>query len=625
MQRNAAGALLIGCAVFLAADQPAPKSADDLFQTSRVWNVDLKFTAEDWAAMEPTGGPGPGGPGFAGRPGPGGPRMSPAAMLMPAFMAGDQDHDGTLSVNEFDQVASGWFARWSAGGTLDAAKLRAGLQSTFPPPQFGPPGPPGGMLGREGRGNGMSAAMGIEFPYVRANLEFEGAKIDGVAARYKGNSTFMASRNSIKRSIKIDLNRFEKSNQLAGQTTLNLHNNVMDASWMNEGLGYRLFRDAGVPASRSSYARVYVTVPGKYDRQYLGLYSIVEEVDKIFAKSRFGSSKGAIFKPSTRELFNDLGPDWAKYEQIYDPKTSLTREQKARLIEFSGLVTKAGDEEFAAKVASYLDVDEFARFMAATVLISNMDSILQMGQNFYVHLHPETNRFQFLPWDLDHSFGQLPMAGSNLEALSIDRPWQGRNRFLERVFNIEAFRKLYREHLAEFNTKLLAPERIAAQVDELAKTLRAAVAEESPEKLARFDKVAAGEPAPMNFGPGPGPGGPRGFPGGGAMKPIRAFAGPRHQSVEEQLAGKPAPPQEARGFGRGPGRFSPAMFLEPGLMSALDNDKNGEVSRTEFQQGFSKWFAAWNSDATGKLTSDQLRAGIERDLMPPMPPLGPRR
>lgn len=643
MKRNSA-AVLLGCAIFLAAEQPAPKSADDLFQTSRVWSVHLKFTAEDWAAMEPKGGgPGPGAPGFPGRPGfgPGGPRMSPASMLLPGFLSGDEDQDGSLSATEFDQLGANWFDRWSGGAALDSERLRAGLQSTFPPPSFGPGGPPGGMLGGEGRGNGLSAAMGVDFPYVRADLEFEGVKIAGVAARYKGNSTFMASRSSIKRSIKLDLNRFEKANQFAGQTTLNLHNNVMDASWMNEGLGYRLFRDAGVPASRSSYARVHVTVPGKYDRHYFGLYSIVEEVDKTFAKSRFGSNKGAILKPSTRKLFGDLGSDWDKYQRIYDPKTSLTREQKARVIEFAGLVSKASDEEFAAKSAAYLDLDEFARFMAATVLISNMDSILQMGQNFYVHLHPETNRFQFIPWDLDHSFGQFPMAGANLDSLSIERPWQGRNRFLERVFTVEAFQKLYRGHLADLNKKFFQRERISAQVDELGKTLRAAVAEESPDKLARFDKAAAGESVPGGFGPGgpgfgpppgglpgfgPGPGGPRGF--GGPVRPIKAFVGPRHQSVEDQLAGKPAPRQETRGFGRGPGGpggFGPAMFLERGFMSALDADKNGELSRNEFQQGFSKWFAAWNLDKSGKLTSDQLRAGIERDLMPPMPPMGPPR
>ena len=69
----------------------------------------------------------------------------------------------------------------------------------------------------------------------------------------------------------------------------NLHNSVRDPSFMNEAVAYRLFRDGGVPAPRTAYAKVYITVPGKYDRRYFGLYDLVEDVSKEFAKERFGS------------------------------------------------------------------------------------------------------------------------------------------------------------------------------------------------------------------------------------------------------------------------------------------------------------------------------------------------
>src|SRR5213079_713754 len=102
------------------------------------------------------------------------------------------------------------------------------------------------------------------------------------------------SRGSLKRSLKVDLNKYVKGQKLAGLTTLNLHNNVTDASWMNEVLSHRLYRDAGVPAPRSAYARVYLTVAGKQDHKYLGLYSIVENVDKDFVKESIAGKKGAI-------------------------------------------------------------------------------------------------------------------------------------------------------------------------------------------------------------------------------------------------------------------------------------------------------------------------------------------
>src|SRR5438034_9190100 len=128
------------------------------------------------------------------------------------------------------------------------------------------------LQGAEGKRNGLASAMGIEFKYVHADLEFEGQMLKDVAVRYKGNGTFMQSRDSLKRSLKLDLNKYVKGQKLAGVSKLNLHSNVTDAGWMNEPVSYRLFRDGSVPAPRTSYARVYLTVRDKYDNQYAGLY-----------------------------------------------------------------------------------------------------------------------------------------------------------------------------------------------------------------------------------------------------------------------------------------------------------------------------------------------------------------
>ena len=357
-----------------------------------------------------------------------------------------------------------------------------------------------------------------------------------------------------------------------------------------------------------------------------------------------------MFKPVTPEPFADLGDDWAKYKQTYDPKTDINDKQTRRVMEFCKLVTKAGDAEFAARMSDYLDLDEFARFMAVTVWLSTMDSILGPGQNYYLYLHPKTGKFQFTPWDLDHSFGQFGMRGSQeqREDLSIHKPWQGENRFLERVFKAEPFKKLYLARLDEFNKSIFKPERFYKQVDEIAAAIRPAVQEESNEKLARFDNVVAGEPVqPAGFGggfggrraggdgaTGPSPGrddggeGRRfGGPGGFCqpVKPIKGFVRARAQSVTDQVAGtSQGQTFESFGFGGrggrggagGPGGFGPGMFLGNAFMAALDTDKDGVITRVEFAQGFAKWFEAWNTDKSGALTDEQLRAGISQDLAP---------
>ena len=603
---------------------------DGLFNLTNVWKLHLTFAPDQWQAMEPKGGPGGGGPGGPGGPGGFGPGM----FIAPMFLnQGDANHDGKLSREEFSALGQKWFATWDTNktGKLDAGKIRAGLDAMpGSPGGIGPGGPGGGpggppLQGANGRRNGMAAAMGIQYPQVHADLDFEGWRFPDVSVRYKGNNTYMTSRNQLKRPLKMVLNRGFKGRRLGGVTTLNLHNNVNDPSGMNEPLSYRLFRDAGVPGGRTGYAQVYLTVPGKYTNQYVGVYSIVENVDNNFTRSRFGTRRGTLFKPVTRQVFEDMGDKWSAYERAYAAHTPVLDHEAKRVIEFSKLVSHASDAEFAARLEEYLDMDEFARFMAVTVWLSNMDSLLSMGQNFYVYLHPKTEQFQFLPWDFDHSFGQFPMAGSadELERLSLLKPWSGQVLFLERVFKVEKFKRLYLARMKEFSGTIFKPERIQRQVDELAAVLRPAVQEESATLLARFDRVVAGEAIAAG---GPGGGEPSfGGPGGGfgqAMKPIRSFVAIRARSVNDQLAGKSEGATLSRSGpggppGRGgPGGFGPGMFLAQAFMTALDADKDGMVTQAEFIQGFLKWFDAWNTDHSGALTEEQLRAGVNQDLAP---------
>jgi spore coat protein CotH len=165
-------------------------------------------------------------------------------------------------------------------------------------------------------------------------------------------------------------------------------------------------------------------VATQWDRKPLGLYLMVEPVDDEFAAERFGSSRTPVFKPVTYNLFEHLGDDWSAYAAIYDLKTKATPEQRQRVIEFSRLVSSATDVEFPERIGEFLDLDEFARFLAGEVLLSNYDSILTDGQNFYVYLDPRSNKFGFIPWDLDAAWGVFWIASKReLECASIWHPW----------------------------------------------------------------------------------------------------------------------------------------------------------------------------------------------------------
>jgi spore coat protein CotH len=376
---------------------------------------------------------------------------------------------------------------------------------------------------------GVAGVLGFQFDWTHADFEFGGRTFTNVAARAKGN---IRSLSESLRAYKVDLNDFVSGQKLAGLDELTFDSFAWDYSCMGEALAYELFRDLGVPAPRTAYAWLSVTVPGRWERRPLGLYVMIEAVDQQFAGDRFGSKATPIFKPSDYELFKYLGEDWTDYAPIYDLKTRATPAQQNRLIAFTRLVSMATDEEFAAQVGSFLDLDEFARFLAGEVLLANYDCLLSTGQNFYMYLDPRSNKFGFIPWDLDAAWGDFWLASKpEFERASIWHPWAGRNRLLERLLAVPEFRRIYRLHLEDFVARLFVPERIDRRIQEIAEAIREPVAAASAFRLDKFEQTVGLKPAL----PLPGDAS-RGFDR--PAYPLRRFIENRARSVRQQLNGK---------------------------------------------------------------------------------------
>jgi hypothetical protein len=338
--------------------------------------------------------------------------------------------------------------------------------------------------------NGLAGVFGFDFPWSQAELQFGDVSFREVGARFKGNGTFVNSQHSYKRPYKIDLNKHVKDQQLAGRTTLNFHNLTSDASCLSDTLAYEFFRDAGVPASRTAFARMRLSVGGRFDDRLLGLYVLVENPDGEWAREQFGVGGVVLFKPVTYELFKDLGDDWEAYQRIYDPKTKVHPQQTRRLIALAKLMTHEGDAVFSERIGEFIDLDEFARFLACQVILSNYDGLLSNGQNFLLYLDPRTERFGFVPWDLDQCWGEFSYIGTNeqREKASIWHPWVGKNRFLERMLIAPPFREAYRRELQRIRSTLFVPERLNERLDELTKIVRPFIAEESPRRVVRFQR-----------------------------------------------------------------------------------------------------------------------------------------
>ncbi|HVJ81133.1 MAG TPA: CotH kinase family protein, partial [Planctomycetia bacterium] len=354
--------------------------------------------------------------------------------------------------------------------------------------------------------------------------------------------------------------------------------------------------------------------------KYFGLYSIVENVDDEFLADRGFPKDAGLFKPSTPDLFADLGDSWEAYDQAYDPKVKLRPAHERRVLEAVRELSSASEADFARRIGGFFDLDEAARFFAVTVWISDFDSILASGQNYYLALDPKSKKFRFIAWDKDHTFGSWAMKQQEeREQLSIRVPWEGKKPFLERLYKCEAFRKPYFAALADLN-KRYPPETVKKMVAELAAAIRPAVKEEGADAAKRFDMVVEGKSLPAAF-----------FGFGPPTPTILPFVKARTKSVADQLAGK-SEGKKVVPFGAPGGQGAPPPpeeMVEKAIFKALDTDKDKRLTQAEFAGGFEKWFVSWDVPKRGAITEDQLRKGLNRALPfafePPPPPGGAKK
>ena len=327
-------------------------------------------------------------------------------------------------------------------------------------------------------GNGKG--FGGDFEYVRANAILAGEAFENVGLRYKGNSSFSTARGIPKKSFKIDLNRFVKRQKFLGLTKLNLNNNVLDPSQIREALAYRLWRKLELPGSRTAFARVTLTVPGRHDKKLLGLYVVVEQVNGPFLKERFGTDKGLLLKPERSLSMPYLGEAFAEYERVYVPKSDAKPRLAKRLVEFTRLVSQAEDAAFATEIGGFVHLGQLARFTAAHTVLSHLDSFLLRGHNYYLYLPKADGEFAFLPWDVNSTFASHRSAGSPEQQfdLSVKQPFAKGQRLLERLMKLKSFRESYGGELKKLVGTHFSREAIGRDMVELRKAVEPTVRED---------------------------------------------------------------------------------------------------------------------------------------------------
>ncbi len=242
----------------------------------------------------------------------------------------------------------------------------------------------------------------IHFP---ATFYFDNGEIkdtvDNIGFRLRGNT----SRYSQKKSFKVSFNTFEKGRKWHGVEKLNLNGEHNDPTVSRSKICWDLLREFGVPAPRANHIQLYI------NNQYFGIYANVEHIDETFVNKRFGNNDGNLYKclwPSDLDYLGD-DPDLYKLDngerRNYELITNTEEDDYSDLANLIDVLNNTAIEDLRCALEPLFNINSFLKSMVFDILSGNWDGPLFNKNNFYLYHNTATGLFEYIPYDLDNTFG----------------------------------------------------------------------------------------------------------------------------------------------------------------------------------------------------------------------------
>ncbi len=248
-----------------------------------------------------------------------------------------------------------------------------------------------------------------ENTYYPADLSWQGVTVRNVGIRSRGRMT----RNGIKPGLHVDMNRYVSHQDFLGLKSVSLKNVYDDPSFVRESVSMKMFARMGFFASREAHARLYV------NDVFVGLYVIVESVDRNFVERNYGPDEAAKntggylyeYEKVRDYQFDYLGESLEPYAQLFNPKTRETDSPVSLyqpIEELIQVVNQTPDDQFVGVVGARLDLTETMKFLAVQDFLAEIDGFVGAWtmNNFYLYRNT-AGVAQLIPWDTGRTFSSL--------------------------------------------------------------------------------------------------------------------------------------------------------------------------------------------------------------------------
>ncbi len=243
---------------------------------------------------------------------------------------------------------------------------------------------------------------------IMANAKIDGINVDSIGVKLKSNSSYSIPTD--KKPMKLYFNAYRKGKTFDGLLKLNLSNEFPDPSMLRNSVAYKIFRDAGVMAPRTAFARVYI------NNKYQGLFVMIEQIDKAFISHHFKRTGGELIKGIAGFLYWFPG-DTLSFRSNYDIKSNNNQASWTRLIEFAEKINTTPAEVFYDSLKNIFDFDSYISVLAADIVFNNWDSYFY-GQNYYLYRDTVENKYYYLPWDYNSSLNNYDVSGSDFSIVA---------------------------------------------------------------------------------------------------------------------------------------------------------------------------------------------------------------
>ncbi len=231
----------------------------------------------------------------------------------------------------------------------------------------------------------------------------EGTFSDGttslsVGVRLKGWSSFQPITG--KPSIRVSFDHYVDGQRYDDLEAVDLVSEVEDPAFVSEAIAYRIFRDAGQPASRTGFAWLRVN-----DIDY-GLYTLVEKKDDVLVKRWWpDDDEGSLYESSSIAWPCDLDDGGSPRCDCWEQDEVGSADERADLEALCALATDTPDAEWRETIEGAVDWEEISGHMATEILIDAYDHYAGYMGNVYLYHQADAERWSLIPASMNSVFG----------------------------------------------------------------------------------------------------------------------------------------------------------------------------------------------------------------------------